>query len=131
MANNDLITPRMQLIEEHMRAENAHQPAAIMATFGSQPQFVLNGMDIDGREGIRSLYESFGFGDTGEFSDLHVTVTTQHLSDAAIILEVILSGRHTAVWQGIPACAVFTFDAEEKLAGERVYFDGALLLRQL
>jgi steroid delta-isomerase-like uncharacterized protein len=140
MTNNDVITACMQLVKEHIRAENAHQIAAIMATFGSQPRFVLNGMDIDGREDIRSLYESFGFSDAGGFSDLHVAVTTQHMSDAAMILEVILSGRHTAAWQGIPAtgkffeipaCAVFTFDAEGKLAGERVYFDGSLLLRQL
>jgi hypothetical protein len=54
MTNNDVITACMQLVKEHIRAENAHQIAAIMATFGSQLRFVLNGMDIDGREGIRS-----------------------------------------------------------------------------
>ena len=30
-----------------------------------------------------------------------------------------------------PACAIFTFDGDSKLAGERVYFDGASLLKQL
>jgi hypothetical protein len=49
-------------------------------------------------------------------------------------------GKHTNTWQGIPAtnrefevpaCAVFDFDDKGKVASERVYFDGALLLRQL
>jgi SnoaL-like polyketide cyclase len=53
---------------------------------------------------------------------------------------MILSGKHTGDWQGIqatgrgfeiPACAIFTFDEDGRLAGERVYFDMALLLKQI
>jgi steroid delta-isomerase-like uncharacterized protein len=81
-----------------------------------------------------------GWGNAGGFSNLKVEATEWHLSEDAIVVEAMMSGTHSAEWQGIPAtgrsfeipvCAVFTFDEEEKVAGERVYFDSALLLRQL
>ena len=95
---------------------------------------------IEGRDAVRGLYAAFGFGGAGAFSNL--TVDTQHCHDAgdAIVLEVLVRGVHTGEWQGIPAtqrsvaipmCAVITFDSSGKMAGERVYFDGALLLRQM
>jgi predicted ester cyclase len=37
------------------------------------------------------------------------------------------TGRHFEM----PACAVFIFDEEDRIIGERGYFDSALMLRQL
>jgi steroid delta-isomerase-like uncharacterized protein len=131
---------RLRVAEEHIRAENAHDVDAIMKTFGKQPKFVLNGDTFDGRDNIRAMYEGLGFGPRGGFSNIHVDVKRRHVSDEAIILEVMLSGEHTNTWQGIPAtgrrfevplCAVLPFDEDGKLAGERVYLDGALLLKHL
>ncbi len=74
------------------------------------------------------------------FPDLNVDVKHQHVSDEAVIAERMLSGTHNNPWREIPttgkrievpACVVFTFDEKEKIAGERVYFDTALLLTQL
>jgi hypothetical protein len=57
-----------------------------------------------------------------------------------VILEVRISGTHTGPWRGLPAtgrrldfplCGLFTFDAEGRLAGERIYYDRATILRQL
>ncbi len=31
----------------------------------------------------------------------------------------------------IPLCGVYTFDAHDRLAGERIYYDRAMILRQL
>ena len=73
---HDQIQARLQLVEEHTRAENAHDLDGIMRTFGKDPLFVLNANTI-------------------------------------------------------PLCVVFPFDQEGKLAGERVYLDGASLLKQL
>jgi predicted ester cyclase len=62
------------------------------------------------------------------------------VSDEAIIIEVTFSGTHKGQWNGIPAtgrrvqfplCAIFPFDENDRLAGERAYFDSALVLRQL
>jgi len=140
MANSDTLNARIKLCEEHLRAENAHNVAAIMATLGRQPKYIVNGTILEGHEAIRAQYEDMGLGNAGGFSQLKVEVIAWHVSDEAIILEGMMGGAHSAEWQGIPAtgrsfeipvCAVFTFDAEEKVAGERVYFDSALLLRQL
>jgi steroid delta-isomerase-like uncharacterized protein len=140
MANRDMLDARTKLVEEHMRAENAHDITATMATLGRQPRYVLNGVILDGHEAIRSAYEGIGLGDDAAFVQFKVDVTALHASGEAVILEGMMSGAHVAEWQGVPAtgrsftipvCAVFTFDAEEKLAGERIYFDSGLLLRQL
>jgi steroid delta-isomerase-like uncharacterized protein len=140
MGSQNTIDARIKLVEEHIRAENSHEVDAIMATFGKEPRFVLNGTSIEGSDGIRAFYQGFGFEDAGSFSNVKVEVEKRHISDDSIILEVKLSGTHTAEWQGIaatnksfeiPLCAVITFDDEGKMAGERVYLDTSLLLRQL
>lgn len=131
---------RLHLVEEHIRAENAHDVDGIMKTFGQHPTFVLNADTFNGHAEIRALYEGFGFGGAGGFSDVHVEVTRRHVTDDAVIVEARLSGEHTGTFQGIPAtgrrfeaplCAVFPFDEEGTLTGERVYLDGASLLKQL
>jgi hypothetical protein len=51
-----------------------------------------------------------------------------------------MRAEHANAWQGIPAtgkrievpiCAVFPFDQAGNLTGERVYLDGAMMLKQL
>jgi steroid delta-isomerase-like uncharacterized protein len=131
---------RLTLVEDHCLAENNHDLNAIMETFGQQPYFGLNELEIDGREALHGLYAGFGFGEQGSFSNLHVEVVRRHLGDEAITLEIVITGKHNAEWNGIPAtgkeirvpaCAIFTFDEEGKLAGERVYADFTIVLRQL
>jgi len=138
--SEDQLSTRAQLLEEHLRAENAHDLEAIMATFGQGAIMILNGYTFEDHKGIRSLHEEFGFNNNGGFSDLRIDVKRRHIADDAIILEQSLSGRHTGTWQGYAAtgrsfkvavCTVYTFDEEGKLAGENAYFDRALLLKQL
>lgn len=140
MASSDMLKARKKLVEEHMRVENGHDITATLATLGRSPRYVVNGTLVEGHEAIRALYEDLGFGDAGSFSQLTVEVTALHTGEEAVVLEGMIRGIHATEWQGIPAtgrsievpvCAVYTFDAEEKIAGERVYFDGSLLLRQL
>ncbi len=130
---------RLKLVEEHLRAENEHDVSGIMATFGSNAKFGLNGLTLDSAAAIRDLYEGFGFGGNGGFSQIRAEVVQRHLGAESIVMELLLSGKHTAEWQGIPAtnkefsvpaCAIFTFDADEKLAAETVYFDATIMLRQ-
>jgi hypothetical protein len=138
--NQDKLEARIALVKEHLQAENDHNLDAIMTTFGQNPKFNLNGLPLEGTDTIRGLYGGFGFGGQGSFSNLKAEVMQQHVSNESIVIELILRGKHTGNFQGIdatnqefqiPACAIFDFDAEEKLASERVYFDGALLLKQL
>ncbi len=131
---------REEVLEEHLRAENAHDVDAIMETFSENAQFVFNGAMYNDLKIIRLAHEKFGFSEGGGFSDIRVVENHRYASDSAIVLEETVSAKHTGEWAGIPAtgraielpvCAVYKFDAQGKLVGENVYFDGALLLRQL
>ena len=136
----DQLKQRVSLLEEHLRAENAHDMDGIMATFGQGARLVLNGYTFGDHDRIRSLHEDLGFGERGGFSDLKVEERRRYVADDAIIMEQTLSGRHTGTWQGVEAtgrtfkvavCTVYSFDEEGKLASENAYFDAAYLLKQL
>ena len=64
----------------------------------------------------------------------------RHVTDDAIILEVIIRGPQLGAWRGLPAtgrrvelplCGIYTFDADNHLAGEKIYYDRGTVLRQL
>src|SRR5437773_6146296 len=72
--------------------------------------------------------------------DLQIDVKRQHVTDEAILVEVVITGTHQGAWRGLPAtgrritfplCGVYTFDANDRLAGERIYYDRATVLREL
>ena len=67
-------------------------------------------------------------------------VKKRHVGDDAIVLEVVITGTHRGPWRGLPAtgrhlefplCAVYTFDENDRMLGERIYYDRATVLRQL
>ncbi len=131
---------RIRLVEAHLLAENDNNINAIVETFGTQAYFVLNGLRLEGKDQIQSIYEGFGFGGNGGFSELNAKAEKWHIADDSIVLELTLSGVHTKEWNGIAAtnnkfevtvAAIFSFDEEGKLESERVYFDMTLVLKQL
>jgi len=72
--------------------------------------------------------------------DFHIEVKHRHVAEDSIVLEVELTGTHLGAWRGLPAtgrrvdfplCAVYTFDGQDRLAGERIYYDRTTVLRQL
>jgi len=72
--------------------------------------------------------------------DLEIEVQRQHVTDDAILVEVMIRGTHLGGWRGLPAtgrriefplCGVYTFDADDRLAGEKIYYDRGTVLRQL
>ena len=89
-----------------------------------------------GRDEVRTYYESL----LQALPGLHLDVRRHHASASAVVVEVIIRGRHLGPWRGLPAtgrqieiplCGIFTFDDEDRLAGEKIYYDRATLLRQL
>ena len=57
-----------------------------------------------------------------------------------VIVEVMIRGTQLGGWRGLPAtgrrvefplCGVYTFDANDRLAGEKIYYDRGTVLRQL
>jgi hypothetical protein len=72
--------------------------------------------------------------------DLAIEVKQRHVASDSLVVEVTIRGTHLGAWRGLPAtgrrmefalCGVYTFDADDRLAGERIYYDRAAVLRQL
>ena len=81
-----------------------------------------------GRNGVRLFYEQL----MKALPDLEIEVQRRHVTDDAILVEVIIRGTHLGGWRGLPAtgrrvefplCGVYTFDADDRLAGEKIYYD--------
>jgi hypothetical protein len=72
--------------------------------------------------------------------DLKIEVGQQHVAHEAILVEVVIRGTYLGRWRGLPAterrvelplCGIYTFDANDRLAGKRIYYDRGTVLRQL
>lgn len=89
-----------------------------------------------GREGVRTYYGSL----LRAMPDLHIEVQQRYASEDAVVLEVIITEHHLGRWRVLlptgrsirfPLCGIFTFDEEDRLAGEKIYYDRATVLRQV
>lgn len=129
---------RLATVEEHVRAENRHDLEAVIATFGAGARYDDEPWadHRHGLEGVRSYYTEL----MRALPDLVIDVNRRHASDDCVVLEVTIRGTHLGSWRGLPAtgrsvdfplCGVYTFDAGGRLAGERIYYDRATVLRQL
>lgn len=129
---------RLAIVEEHVARENRHDLDGIMATFGAAARYDEEPWDDHhvGRDAVRVYYD----GMLRAMPDLNIDVRERHAAEAAVILEVVISGHHLGAWRGLlptgrpvqfPLCGVFTFDSGDRLAGEKIYYDRATVLRQL
>jgi steroid delta-isomerase-like uncharacterized protein len=129
---------RNKLVDEHVQAEVDRDLEAIMRTWGESPWFddVAWEEQSYGRDEIRAHYDEL----LKSFPDLGIEVKDRHVTDKAVILEVIVSGTHLGAWRDLPAlgrrmesrvCAIYTFDEAGMLELERTYYDKAKVLEQL
>ena len=129
---------RLRIVEEHLGFENQHDLEGIMRTFGATARYDDEPWDAHyvGRDGVRAFYADL----LRAMPDFRIDVQHRHASEAAVVLEVIIRGRHLGAWRGLPPtgrsvefalCAVFAFDDDDRLAGEKIYYDRATILRQL
>jgi predicted ester cyclase len=72
--------------------------------------------------------------------DLEIEVRRRYPAGDAVLVEVIIRDTHLGGWRGLPPtgrrvefplCGVYTFAADDRLAGERIYYDRGTVLRQL
>lgn len=137
-ATSERVARRLQIVEEHVRHENNHDMEGILSTFGEAARYEEQpwGESHDGLDGVRSYYEAL----VTALPDLFIDVRERHITEGAIVLEVVISGTHQGPWRGLPAtgrrvefplCAIYTFTEDDKLAGERIYYDRATVFRQL
>jgi steroid delta-isomerase-like uncharacterized protein len=138
MSNDDRIAAHLRLVDEHVSFENQHDLEGIMGTFGAIARYDDEAWDAHytGRDEVHTFYEGL----LQALGGLHLDVRHRHASVTAVVLEVIVRGRHLGPWRGLPAtgcqiefplCGIFTFDDEDRLAGEKIYYDRATVLRQL
>ena len=135
---SDRKAARLALVQQHVRLENEHHLEGVMGTFGEQANYQDEawGDSYPGRDGVRSYYEQL----MAALPDLEISVRQQYVADENVLLEVVIRGTHLGPWRGLPAtgrrvevplCGVYTFDDRDRLAGERIYYDRATVLRQL
>jgi len=129
---------RIAAIEEHVRHENRHDLDGLLSTFGGHAVYedAPWGERHEGLAAVRAYYQGL----FRAAPDLHIEVKNRHVSAGAIVLEVVITGTHRGPWRGLPAtgrhlefplCAIFTFDENDRMLGERIYYDRATVLRQL
>ena len=129
---------RIALVEQHIRLENEHDLEGVLRTFGEAARYDDEawGEQYTGRNEVRMFYEQL----MKALPDLEIEVQRRHVTDDAILVEVIIRGTHLGGWRGLPPtgrrvefplCGVYTFDADDRLAGEKIYYDRGTVLRQL
>ena len=137
-SSNGTMSARMRIVEEHITRENEHNLDGIMDTFGEKARFTTRGMGAhyQGRQEVRKFYAEM----LQAIPDLHLDIRRRHAGEDAIIVEVVIRGRHLGTWRGLhatgrqmefPLCGIFTFDEGNRVAGEKIYYDRATPLGQL
>lgn len=128
---------RIALVEEHVRLENEHDLEGVMRTYADSARYDDEpyGEHHTGSREVRLYYERL----MRALPDLRIEIRRRHATDEVVILECVIGGTHLGQWRGLPAtgrkvrfplCAVYTFDGD-RLAGERIYYDRATVLRQV
>jgi steroid delta-isomerase-like uncharacterized protein len=142
MATSSILKDRQSawiaIVEQHIRFENEHDLEGVLGTFGEMARYDDEpwGEHYKGRDGVRQFYEEL----MKALPDLEIVVQRRHVAEDAVVVEVMIRGTHLGGWRGLPAtgrrvdlplCGIYTFDADDRLAGERIYYDRGTVLRQL
>ena len=124
---------RRALVHAHYDAENDHDLDRIMATFSNDGVMVYNRQTFPGDESIRLAHRYMGMSaDPGAFAGLRAVIDEEHFTDAETVIEGRVCGKHTSDFLGfaptqrdveLPFVAFYRFDANGKLASERVVMD--------
>lgn len=127
---------RVEIVNEHMRLENAYDfPACISEFSAPKYEVVADGELFDGQERVHQfLAENHRAFPDFEFVPTRVSPTTD-----AVLVEGRFKGTHLGNWRGLPAtgkkvdfamCLIFEFDGTSMI-NEKLYFDLSSPLRQL
>ena len=140
MTNADLAARRLEIIREHMEAENVLDFDAAINTF-DHPRYELVGSEqvFDGEDQVREYYRR----SRSAFPDQRNEIISLRQAGDAVITEFWLLGTHkgplkTPAGEMPPTgkpfkvrmCAIFEFEGE-KIVCERIYFDSMSMMRQL
>ncbi|MFM0394985.1 ester cyclase [Paraburkholderia phytofirmans] len=136
MSIDEIRERREQLVRHHMRVENDGDADAVVQTF-HRPHYDLVAPSVvfDGADAVRRRVQMLA----EAMPDARVEATHIHHSDSAVIVETTTTGTHTGNLMDIApngrpfeirGVAIFLFE-EDRLVGERVYYDRQTLLDQI
>jgi hypothetical protein len=121
---------RRHLVHAHYAAENAHDLERIMRTFSADGVMLYNRQSFPSDEAIRWAHGYIGMSaEPGALRGLVTTIDAEHFTDDETVIEGRLCGTHNAEFLGfaptgrdveLPFVAFYRFDADGKLANERV-----------
>jgi hypothetical protein len=116
---------RLRLVDEHIRFENQHNLECIMGTFGVAARYDDDPWNVHytGRKEVETFYDGL----LQALPGLQIDVRHRHAGVAATWRGLPATGRQIE----FPLCGIFTFDEEDRLAGENIYYDRAAVLKQL
>lgn len=129
---------RLAVLDEHFRAEVDHDWEACLGTFAGEPRYeiVATGQVHQGRDAVLAYHTA----QRQAFPDQRHEHVRMHVADDdTVVAEFDLLGTNTGEFLGLPptgrsfrvaVIAVFAFDGD-RITNERVYLDGASLLRQI
>ena len=138
MSDDSLRQRRLTVLEEHFQSEVDHDWERCLATFKDVPRYeiVATGQVHEGRDEVVAYHRT----QRTAFPDQrHENVRMHVAEDDTVIAEFDLLGTSTGEFLGLPptgrsfrvaVIAVFSFDGD-RITNERVYLDGASLLRQI
>ncbi len=133
--------PRGDLLQKPPEPHGAWESSTILKAFSAGSVKLRYddepcGEHYTGRDGVCLFYEQL----MKALPDLGIKVQRRHMAEDAVLVEVVVRGTHLGGWRGLPAtgrqvkfplCGVYTFDADDCLAGEGIYYDRGSVLRQL
>lgn len=96
----------LQLVEEHLRAEDRHDVDAVLATFTEDCIYRIPAYDIDlrGKQDIGEFYSAM----FGSFPDFTNISETYHDCGTAVFVEVVTERSHRGRWRDLePTGATF------------------------
>jgi steroid delta-isomerase-like uncharacterized protein len=138
MLSDELRTRRLEVLDEHFRSEVDHDWDACLATFKDVPRYEIVAL-AQVHEGADAVRRYHAIQRTAFPDQRHEHVRMHVADDDTIVSEFDLLGTNTGDFLGlpptgksfrVPVIAVFTFDGD-RITNERVYLDGASLLRQI
>ena len=100
-AQTDKRSARMAVVEQHVGFENAHDLEGVLSTFGNTAHYDDEAWSehYQGAGGVRQFYEQL----MKALPDLKIEIQKRHVTDDAIVLEVMIRGTHLGSWRGLPA----------------------------
>ena len=121
---------RRALVRVHYAAENDHDLDRIMATFSKHGVMVYNRQTFPSDETIRLAHSYMGMSAVpGALAGLRAIIDEEHFTDAETVIEGRICAKHSREFLGfaptqrdveLPFVAFYRFDANGKLASERV-----------